>query len=109
MFVPIFLCFDTNWRNEKHKKGGWIGILRINGLKNTFIFILVCFTLKLLHSTHQGDFASLQRGLKSLINLDYKSTLTIVKVFFSPKPQPDFLTNNDVLHILILNIEDEEW
>ena len=41
------------------------------------------FELKLLKSTRQGDFASLQRGLNPLINLDYKSTLTTAKVFLS--------------------------
>ena len=39
------------------------------------------FDLKLLQSTRQGDFASLQRGLNSLYSTEYKSALTTAKAF----------------------------
>ena len=73
---------------EKHKKRGWIGILELKE-KNT-LFILVRLNSNYL-STHQGDFASLKRGLNPLIKLDYTITMTTVNVFLSLKPQPNFL------------------
>ena len=50
---------------KKHKKGGWIGILKFNE-KEHVDFYPGSFELKLLQSTHQGDFASLKWGLNPL-------------------------------------------
>ena len=66
---------------EKHKKGGlnW----GFQKLKQYDKFGYTgSFELILLQSTLQGDFASLKRGLNSLIkNFDYTITMTTVNVF----------------------------
>ena len=70
------------WRCEKHKKGGWIVKLESN-VQTTLYFYPGSFDLKLLQSTRQGDFASLQRGLNPLYSTEYKSALTTAKAFLS--------------------------
>ena len=61
---------SLEWRGEKHKKGGLnckAEILK----QSTRYFYPGSFDLKLLQSTRQGDFASLQRGLNSLYSTEY--------------------------------------
>ena len=57
-------------------------------MQTTRYFYPGSFDLKLLQSTRQGDFASLQRGLNPLYSTEYKSALTTAKAFLSLNHRP---------------------
>ena len=71
-------------------------------MQTTRYFYPGSFDLKLLQSTRQGDFASLQRGLNPLYSTEYKSALTTAKAFLSLNHRPvsqgnSFLQKNEQL------------
>ena len=58
------------------RRGGWIEKIKSKGLITQY-FYPGLFDLKLLQSTRQGDFASLQRGLNPLFSKYYNSYFNI--------------------------------
>ena len=52
-------------------------------MQSTRYFYPGSFDLKLLQSTRQSDFASLQRGLNPLYSTEHKTALTTAEAFLS--------------------------